>query len=81
MLLAASWWFNNISPHTSLTEHVGFLWGFLHGMFILPNFIYSLFNGHVTIYQSPNSGTGYNLGFMFGALLFYGGGCAAASHE
>lgn len=73
MLVAASWWYTNLAPHLSPTDHINVLWGLVHGALVFPNLIYSLFNDSVTIYQAPNGGVGYNIGFVVGMLLIYGG--------
>lgn len=73
MLIAANFWYTTLAPHVDATAHDTFWWGMLHGLLIVPNFIYNLFNSHVTIYQSPNSGAGYNFGFLLGAMVFFGG--------
>lgn len=39
---------------------------------MLFNFIYSLFNDHVNIYQTGNDGDGYNLGYVIGTWVFFG---------
>lgn len=73
MLLAANFWFDTLAPHTTATEHINFLWGLLHGLLVVPNFVYSLFNDRVTIYQAGNDGVWYNLGFLLGIGAFAGG--------
>ena len=73
MLVAANFWYTNIAPHINPTDHNDFWWGLLHGAFVIPNLIYSLFNDQVTIYQSPNNGVGYNVGFLLGSGVFFGG--------
>ncbi len=52
----------------------GFLMGLWHGFISLFTFIISLFNDNVTIYEIENTGKLYNLGFILGAIIFYGGG-------
>lgn len=52
----------------------GFWMGLWHGFISLITFIISLFNDHVTIYESNNTGWPYNLGFILGISIFYGGG-------
>jgi hypothetical protein len=47
---------------------------------MVPNFLYSLINHHVTIYQAPNTGVAYNLCYMLGAMLFFGGGVVATRY-
>lgn len=53
----------------------GFWMGLWHGFISLFAFIISLFNDHVSIYEINNSGKLYNLGFILGIALFYGGSC------
>ncbi len=53
----------------------GFWMGLWHGFISLFTFIISLFNDHVSIYEIHNSGKLYNLGFILGIALFYGGSC------
>lgn len=74
MLVAATWWFINLAPHKTHTVHTGFLWGLLHGILMVPNLLYELVNNRVAIYQAGNSGIVYDLGYVLGVLLVYGGG-------
>jgi hypothetical protein len=47
---------------------------------ILPfSFVVSLFRDDVNIYEVHNNGGWHNLGFIWGALLIFGGGGAGAS--
>ncbi len=55
----------------------GFFHGLLHGFLILFSFIGSLFTDY-EVYAFPNSGGWYDLGFLFGASMFFGGGGAGA---
>ena len=50
----------------------GLLMGLLHGFISLFSLIGSLFFD-TRIYGFPNSGSGYDVGFVFGAAVFYGG--------
>ena len=52
----------------------GFFAGLWHGFISLFTFIISLFNDHVKIYEIHNTGKLYDLGFILGILIFYGGG-------
>lgn len=55
-------------------DPAGFWAGLWHGFISLVTFIISLFNdNNVTIYEVSNSGWPYNLGFIIGASMFYGG--------
>ncbi len=51
----------------------GFLLGLLHGYISLFSLIASLFF-EVRVYEFPNAGFFYDLGFVVGALAFYGSG-------
>ena len=51
-----------------------FWFGLWHGFISLFTFIVSLFNDNVTIYEVNNVGKLYNLGFIIGVMLFWGGG-------
>lgn len=55
-------------------DPAGFWAGLWHGFISLVTFIISLFNDNVTIYEIDNTGKLYNLGFILGAMIFYGGG-------
>lgn len=55
-------------------DPAGFWMGLWHGFISLVTFIISLFNDNVTIYEIDNTGKLYNLGFILGAMIFYGGG-------
>lgn len=48
-------------------------------MLVVPNFVYSLFNDRVTIYQAGNDGVWYNLGFLLGIGAFAGGAARASN--
>jgi len=56
------------------TEVAGFWMGLWHGFISFFTFIISLFNDDFTIYELNNSGKLYNLGFILGIAIFYGGG-------
>ena len=59
----------------------GFWLGLWHG-FILPfAFIVSLINDKVTVYELHNNGTWYNLGFLFGTAIIWGGGGGASARR
>jgi hypothetical protein len=51
----------------------GFWMGLWHGFISLFTFIISLFCNDVNIYEVHNSGWPYNLGFIIGISVFYGG--------
>lgn len=58
----------------------GFFYGLLHGFLILFSFIGSLFTDY-EVYAFPNSGGWYNVGFLLGASIFFGGGGAGAGKK
>lgn len=60
------WYANTAISHTYPTDHTNFWFGLLHGYFAVPSFIVSWFTSDVTIYQAPNNGFWYNLGFLLG---------------
>ncbi len=55
----------------------GFWLGLWHGFIVLFTFVISLFKDGVQIYEVHNTGPLYDLGFVFGAMSFLGGGCGA----
>jgi hypothetical protein len=60
-------------PPTSGAPLPGFLLGLAHGYISLFSLIASLFVP-VRIYEFPNAGFFYDLGFIVGVLAFYGSG-------
>lgn len=61
------------TTRTGETAPAGFLLGLWHGMIALIAFIVSLFNKNVNIYEVYNTGATYNLGFILGVMLSFGG--------
>ena len=55
-------------------EPAGFWAGVWHGMSMPITFIVSLFKPGVGIYEAQNNGKLYNLGFVIGASMAFGGG-------
>lgn len=55
-------------------DPAGFWMGLWHGAITLVAFVISLFNDSVTIYEVNNSGWPYNLGYILGIMIIYGGG-------
>lgn len=51
----------------------GFLIGLFHGAISFFTMILSFFTG-IEMYAKNNSGSWYDLGFVIGAMIFYGGG-------
>ena len=60
-------------PPSGAAPLPGFLLGLLHGYISLFSLIASLFVD-VRIYEYPNNGFFYDLGFIIGVLAFYGSG-------
>jgi len=56
----------------------GFWKGLWHGFIMLFTFIISLFKDNVGIYELNNSGNLYNLGYLVGVMIFFGGSCGGA---
>ncbi|MBN1163888.1 MAG: hypothetical protein JXB45_04870 [Candidatus Krumholzibacteriota bacterium] len=52
----------------------GFWQGLWHGFIALFTFIGSLFSDKVHPYEVHNNGNWYNLGFVLGLMIFFGGG-------
>lgn len=52
----------------------GFWAGLWHGMIIVITFIISLFDANVRIYETNNTGRGYDIGFMIGVSGIICGG-------
>jgi len=55
----------------------GFWLGLWHGFIALFTFIISLFTDKVGVYEAHNSGGWYNLGFIIGVSVFFGGSGSA----
>jgi hypothetical protein len=54
-------------------DPAGFFMGLWHGLISLFTFIISIFSDNITIYEVNNNGWPYNLGFILGISIFYGG--------
>ena len=62
-------------------DPAGFFMGLWHGLICGISFIISLFNENVTIYEFYNSGWGYDLGFLIGASIIFGGSTKATCRK
>ncbi len=51
----------------------GFFIGFFHGLISFVTMVLSFFTD-VKMYATPNTGSWYDLGFVFGVMCVYGGG-------
>ncbi|MBN1695980.1 MAG: hypothetical protein JW881_00580 [Spirochaetales bacterium] len=56
----------------------GFWQGLWHGIITPVTFIISLFNKNVNIYEVHNNGGWYNLGFILGLIIIFGGSSGSA---
>jgi hypothetical protein len=56
----------------------GFWRGLWNGIIAPVTFIISLFNPNVQMYEVHNNGGWYNLGFIFGMMIIFGGGAGGA---
>lgn len=66
------WYAQTVIPHTYPTVYTNLFWGFVHGLFIVPTMFWSLFADTVTIYQAPNDGNWYNIGYFIGISIILG---------
>lgn len=56
----------------------GFWMGLWHGIIAPLTFVISLFTDTVNVYDVHNSGNWYDLGFVIGAGILFGGGSSGA---
>jgi len=56
----------------------GFFAGLWHGFIALFSFVIGLFSDSVNMYEVSNSGNWYDLGFLIGVSIFFGGGGAGS---
>ena len=68
------------SPHVD-GGVAGFWMGLWHGLIAPITFVISLFRDSVNIYEVHNSGNWYNLGFLLGAMMFFGSSCGEAGRR
>ncbi|MFC1962724.1 hypothetical protein ACFLWB_01830 [Chloroflexota bacterium] len=59
----------------------GFWLGLLHGVISPITFIISLFSDNVNVYEVYNSGNWYDVGFMLGVSIIFGGGGRGAKRR
>jgi len=57
----------------------GFWQGLWNGAIAPVTFVISLFNRNVQMYEVHNNGTWYDLGFLFGVIVTFGGGARGAA--
>ena len=75
LFVASSYFATQMVPN--IHKPPGFLMGLVDGFISLFSLLVSLFLD-IRIYGFPNSGIGYDAGFVLGAALFYGGIALAA---
>ena len=63
---------------TNTVKPAGFWLGLWHGIIAPVTFVISLFNKEVQMYEVHNMGAWYNLGFLLGMSIIFGGGGASA---
>lgn len=56
----------------------GFFLGIWHGFTIVFTFVAGLFVDTVGVYEVHNTGWPYNLGYLLGVMMFFGGGGASS---
>ena len=59
----------------------GFWLGLWHGIISPVTFVVSLFKRGVQMYEVRNNGGWYNLGFLLGVSIIFGGGAGGASRR
>ena len=59
----------------------GFWLGLWHGIISPVVFVISLFSKTAQMYEVHNNGAWYNLGFLFGMSIIFGGGAGGAAHR
>ena len=64
----------NVDTPNEKGKVAGFLRGLWHGFIALFTFIISLFTDKVNVYEVHNTGGWYDLGFIIGIIIFFGGG-------
>ena len=62
----------------STGEDPGFFSGLFHGFTLLFALIFGFFDADIAIYALPNSGWPYDVGYLLGVMMFFGGSGASA---
>jgi hypothetical protein len=68
----------NINSPNKEGNVAGFWQGLWHGIIAPVTFVISLFSENVSIYEVYNNGGWYNLGFLLGLIIIFGGGSGGA---
>jgi len=58
----------------------GFLYGLFHGFILLFAFVGTFFTDYA-VYAYPNAGWPYDLGFLIGVMVFFGGAGGGGSRK
>jgi hypothetical protein len=75
LLIACAPGINNLKSQSREADGpAGFWLGLWHGLISFITLIISFFNKNVNIYEVYNSGWPYNIGFILGVMIAYGGG-------
>ena len=61
------------TPMAGADEPAGFLRGLWHGVILPVTFVVSLFTDTVSVYEVHNSGNWYDVGYVLGISLVFGG--------
>jgi len=81
-LLAACAGPNTVLNTPSSTGDVAGFWsGLIHGVIAPLTFIISLFEDNIRMYEVHNNGNWYDLGFVLGAGVLFGGGGSQAGRD
>jgi hypothetical protein len=81
LLLVMSCAGNPFAPAGMVGVPAGFWNGLWHGFTMLFTFIISLFKNNVGIYEANNTGNMYDLGFLLGVIIFFGGSSGGACYN
>lgn len=78
MFLFVAMFLSGCADHVAFEQaakltQVGFWYGLWHGLILPVSFVISLFDPTVSVYAIYNDGVWYNLGFVFGACIIFGG--------
>jgi len=66
------WYFGTVVPRPYETPYTNAFWGWTHGVMIVPDLIGLLVSDEIAIYQTPNGGRWYDVGYVVGVLTFCG---------
>lgn len=61
------------NPEVASGAEAGFWLGLWHGVIVPVTFVISLFTDQVTVYEVDNTGNWYDVGFVLGLTVSFGG--------